>query len=59
MGMMNPKIIIPLVWLGCAAAYFVAAFWLPRPDFVMPECADKARRRKDAMAVGQQNCQDF
>ena len=36
MGMTNPKILIPLIWLGCTAAYFVAAFWLPRPDFVVP-----------------------
>ncbi len=39
MGMMNPKIIIPLIWLGCTAAYFTAAFWLPRPDFVVPDTA--------------------
>ena len=39
MGMMNPRIIIPLIWLGCTAAYFMAAFWLPRPDFVVPDTA--------------------
>ena len=37
MGMTNPKILIPLIWLGCTAAYFVAAFWLPRPDFAVQE----------------------
>ena len=36
MGLTNPKVVIPLVWLGCTASYFVAVFWMPRPDFVVP-----------------------
>ena len=39
MNLTNPRIFIPLVWLGCTAAYFVAAFWLPRPDFAVQEAA--------------------
>ena len=35
MGVTNPKIIIPLIWLGCTAAYFMAALWLPRPDLAV------------------------
>ena len=39
MNLTNPLIFIPLVWLSCTIAYFVAAFWLPRPDFAVPETA--------------------
>ncbi len=39
MNLTNPRIFIPLAWLGCTVAYFVAAFWLPRPDFAVQETA--------------------
>ena len=39
MGMTNPKVIIPLIWLGCTAVYFMAAFWLPKPDLAVPDAS--------------------